>query len=137
MIESKFTSDTLKSQKMRFKIMSLNMRISAILLIFGLLILNSIASSSDQNICNANACCIDIYLRGANAANSYADVYLDQVIYLGRTDENGYLRAIIPSGYHRLFATKYVYQIDKLYEGSGSVTLPVTVITMKGPYTPS
>jgi hypothetical protein len=117
--------------------MSLNIYISSILLIFGLLILTSISGGSDQYICNANACCIDIYLRGATAANSYADVYLDQINYLGRTDENGYLRAIIPPGYHRLFATKYVYQINKLYEGSGSVTLPVTIITMEGSYTPS
>jgi hypothetical protein len=114
--------------------MSLKRPISTILLIFSLSILTIISSASDQYICNANACCIDIYLRGASAAYSYADVYLDQINYLGRTDENGYLRAVIPPGYHGLFATKYVYQTDRWYEGSGRVTIPITVITMEGPY---
>ncbi len=114
--------------------MSLKRHISTILLIFSLSILTIISNASDQYVCKANVFCIDIYLQGASAANSYADVYLDQINFLGRTDENGYLRAIIPPGYHSLFATKYVYQIDRWYEGSGGVTLPITVITMEGPY---
>ncbi|MCJ7444382.1 MAG: hypothetical protein MUO26_07630 [Methanotrichaceae archaeon] len=112
----------------------MNRLVSMMLLIFGFFLMAAISSATDECFLNNNPACIDIFLQGPCAATSNADVYLDQINYLGRTDNHGYLRAAVPPGYHILYATKYVPQTDRWYLGTGGVAFPVSVIRMTGPH---
>ncbi|MDD1751530.1 MAG: hypothetical protein LUQ38_00365 [Methanotrichaceae archaeon] len=103
-------------------------------LIFSFFLLAIMSSASDNYLPYANAYSMDIYVRGPSAVISCADVYLDQCNYLGRADNYGHLRAIVPPGYHSLFATKYVYELNRWYCGSSNINFPVSVITMEGPF---
>ncbi len=105
-----------------------------ICLILSFSLLAVISTASDNYPPYGNAFLADIFVRGPSAVISCADVYLDQCNYLGRADDYGHLRAIIPPGYNSLFATKYVYDLNRWYCGSSTIDFPVSVITMKGSY---
>ena len=105
-----------------------------IYLIFSFFLISTISVGSDNYIPYGNAYWMDVYVRGPSSVVSYADVYLDQCNYLGRADDYGYLRAIVPPGHHSLFATKYVYELNRWYCGSGKINFPVSIITMTAAY---
>jgi hypothetical protein len=106
----------------------------SICLIFSFFLLAIISSASDSYPPYGNAYLTDIFVRGPSAVISHADVYLDQCNYLGKADDCGHLKAIIPPGYHSLFATKYVYELNRWYCGSSNINFPVSVITIEGPF---
>ena len=105
-----------------------------IYLIFSFFLLAIISSASDNYPPYGTPYSADIFVRGPSSVISYADVYLDQCNYLGKADDCGHLKAIISPGYHSLFATKYVYDLNRWYCGSSNINFPVSVITMKGAF---
>jgi hypothetical protein len=109
-------------------------RAISICLIFSFFLLALISSALDNYPHYGNPHLTDIYVRGPSAIISCADVYSDQCYYLGRADDDGYLRAIVPPGYGSLFATKYAYDLNRWYCGASNVNFPVSVITMEGPF---